>query len=55
MSGFDSLLIQVLASLALLTVGFNFRERNIGVFMLWIGMLSLMGIVLYKILSKLAE
>ncbi|MDE1164080.1 MAG: hypothetical protein PW845_01560 [Pseudomonas sp.] len=54
MDSFYSMLLQVMASLALLTVGFNFRERDLGVFTLWVGMLSLLGLVLYQILLKLS-
>ncbi len=53
MDEFTSLLIQVSASLGLLTFGFSLRERNIGILMLWLGMLCLLGIVLYKILVRI--
>ncbi|WP_455921336.1 hypothetical protein [Pseudomonas putida] len=53
MDEFTSLLIQVMASLGLLTFGFSLRERNIGILMLWLGMLCLLGIVLYKILVRI--
>lgn len=53
MDEFTSLLIQVMASFGLLTFGFSLRERNIGVLMLWLGMLCLLGIVLYKIVMRI--
>ncbi len=53
MDEFTTLLVQVMASLGLLTFGFSLRERNIGVLMIWIGMLCLLGLVLYKILVRI--
>ncbi|MDD2046419.1 hypothetical protein [Pseudomonas putida] len=53
MSAFQSLFLPVIAGLILLTVGFSMRERNIGVFMMWIGTLGMIGIMCWKILEKL--
>lgn len=53
MSAFQSMFLPVLAGLILLTVGFTNRERNAGVLMMWLGMLSILGIMVWKILEKL--
>ncbi|WAH57514.1 hypothetical protein LZ023_31855 [Pseudomonas silvicola] len=53
MDEFTLLLMQVTASLGLLTLGFSLRERDLGVLMIWFGMLCLLGIVLYKILVRI--
>lgn len=53
LSEFQSMFLPVLAGLILLTVGFTLRERNVGVFLIWIGMLGILGIMVYKILQKL--
>lgn len=55
MSAFHSMLIPIVAGMILLACGFNFRDHNAGVFTLWIGMLLILGTVIYKILAKLAE
>ena len=39
----------------MLAVGFNFRDKPLGVFGMWIGMLLILATVVYKILAKLAE
>ncbi|MBA1205292.1 hypothetical protein G7009_26645 [Pseudomonas capeferrum] len=54
MSAFHSMLLPVLAGLFMLSVGFSLRERDIGVLMMWIGTLSIFGIMCWKILEKLA-
>jgi hypothetical protein len=53
MSEFQMMFLPVIAGLILLTVGFNMRERNIGVLMMWIGTLGMIGIMAWKILEKL--
>ena len=53
MSPFLSLFVPVFLFLLLLTIGFSLRERNIGVLMMWIGMLGILGIMVWKILEKL--
>lgn len=53
MSEFQLMFLPVIAGLILLTVGFSMRERNIGVFMMWIGTLGMIGIMCWKILEKL--
>lgn len=53
MSAFHSMFLPVLAGLILLTIGFNKRESNSGVLMMWLGMLSILGIMVWKILEKL--
>ncbi len=55
MSAFHSMLIPILMGMILLAIGFNFRDKNLGVFSMWIGMLLILGTVVYKILAKLAE
>ncbi|OAI83868.1 hypothetical protein AYO28_04725 [Pseudomonas putida] len=53
LSTFQSMFLPVLAGLILLTIGFNKRENNSGVLMMWLGMLSILGIMVWKILEKL--
>ncbi|SDU87429.1 hypothetical protein [Pseudomonas mucidolens] len=55
MSAFHSMLIPILTGMILLAVGFNFRDKNLGVFGMWVGMLLILGTVIYKILAKLAD
>ena len=55
MSAFHSMLIPILAGMILLAIGFNFRDKNAGIFGMWIGMLLILATVIYKILAKLAE
>jgi hypothetical protein len=53
MDPIHSMLIPILAGMLLLCVGYSYQERGIGVFVLWLGMLCIMGTVGYKILEKL--
>ena len=55
MSTFQAMLIPILAGMLMLAIGFNFRDKNIGVFTMWIGMLTLLATVIFKILAKLNE
>lgn len=55
MSLFNSMLIPILSGMILLAIGFNFRDKNIGVFAMWIGMLVILATVVIKILAKLNE
>lgn len=55
MSSFHAMLIPILIGMILLAVGFNFRDKPVGVFGMWVGMLLILGTVVYKILAKLAE
>ncbi|AZF38505.1 hypothetical protein H0Z09_18940 [Pseudomonas sp. SWRI18] len=55
MSSFHAMLIPILIGMLLLAVGFNFRDKPLGVFGMWVGMLLILGTVVYKILAKLAE
>ncbi|WP_350617011.1 hypothetical protein [Pseudomonas sp. HY7a-MNA-CIBAN-0227] len=55
MQAFHTMLIPILTGMILLAVGFNFRDKNVGVFGMWVGMLLILGTVVYKILAKLAE
>lgn len=54
MSAFQSMFLPALAGLILLTVGFSLRERNVGVLMMWVGMIGMIGLMCWKILEKLA-
>jgi hypothetical protein len=49
------MLIPILAGMLMLAIGFNFRDKNIGVFTMWIGMLTILATVIFKILAKLNE
>ena len=55
MSSFNAMLVPILAGMILLPIGFNFRDKNVGVFAMWIGMLLILATVVIKILSKLNE
>ncbi|WP_223538632.1 hypothetical protein, partial [Pseudomonas sp. BF-R-12] len=55
MSSFHAMLIPILAGMILLAIGFNFRDKNAGVFAMWIGMLTILATVVFKILAKLNE
>lgn len=55
MSAFHSMLIPILAGMILLAIGFNFRDKNAGIFSMWIGMLLILATVIYKILAQLNE
>ncbi|MDI3272203.1 hypothetical protein ACYZT3_18610 [Pseudomonas sp. MDT1-16] len=55
MSSFHSMLIPILAGMIMLATGFNFRDKNAGVFAMWIGMLMILATVIFKILAKLNE
>ncbi|MBC3339020.1 Uncharacterised protein [Pseudomonas fluorescens] len=55
MSAFHAMLIPILTGMILLAVGFNFRDKNLGVFGMWVGMLLILGTIVYRILAKLAE
>ena len=55
MSAFHAMIIPILIGMFLLAVGFNFRDKPVGVFGMWVGMLLILGTVVYKILAKLAE
>ncbi|CAM3139338.1 hypothetical protein H097_25283 [Pseudomonas sp. FH4] len=55
MSAFHAMLIPILAGMILLAVGFNFRDKNLGVFGMWVGMLLILGTIVFRILAKLAE
>jgi hypothetical protein len=55
MSAFHSMLIPILAGMVLLAIGYNFRDKNAGIFSMWIGMLLILATVVYKILAQLAE
>ncbi|MCE0463438.1 MULTISPECIES: hypothetical protein [Pseudomonas] len=55
MSSLNAMLVPILAGMILLGIGFNFRDKNVGVFAMWIGMLLILATVLFRILSKLNE
>lgn len=43
MSSFHSMLVPILAGMILLAIGFNFRDKNLGVFSMWTGMLLILA------------
>ncbi|VVQ06248.1 hypothetical protein PS918_04699 [Pseudomonas fluorescens] len=55
LSSFHAMLVPILAGMILLALGFNFRDKNLGVFAMWIGMLTILATVIFKILAKLNE
>ncbi|MCU1760150.1 hypothetical protein NTD84_10560 [Pseudomonas sp. 14P_8.1_Bac3] len=55
MSSFHAMLIPILIGMILLAFGFNFRDKNAGVFAMWIGMLTILATIIFKILAKLNE
>ncbi|UZE22376.1 hypothetical protein LOY67_20400 [Pseudomonas sp. B21-056] len=52
---FNTMLVPILAGMVLLAIGFNFRDKNVGVFAMWIGMLLILATVLFRIMAKLNE
>lgn len=54
MPAIHAMLIPIVSGMILLAVGFNFRDKNIGVFVMWLGMLLILGTMVYKIFAKLA-
>jgi len=55
MSSFSAMLVPIIAGMILLAIGFNFRDKNVGVFAMWIGMLLILITVLFRIMAKLNE
>jgi hypothetical protein len=55
LSSFHAMLIPILSGMIMLAIGFNFRDKNAGVFAMWVGMLMILATVIYKILAKLNE
>jgi hypothetical protein len=55
MSSFHAMLIPILAGMIMLAIGFNFRDKNAGIFAMWVGMLMILATVVFKILAKLNE
>ena len=55
LSSFHAMLIPILSGMVMLAIGFNFRDKNLGVFAMWIGMLTILATVIFKILAKLNE
>ncbi|WP_417697534.1 hypothetical protein [Pseudomonas sp.] len=55
MSAFNAMLVPIIAGMILLAIGFNFRDKNVGVFAMWIGMLLILATVMFRILAKLNE
>ncbi|GFM88011.1 hypothetical protein PSCICO_34100 [Pseudomonas cichorii] len=53
MDPFHSMLMITVIGMLLLSVGFSYRDRGAGVFMIWIGMVFVIGTVGFKILEKL--
>ncbi|MDQ3203666.1 MAG: hypothetical protein M3Q94_16135 [Pseudomonadota bacterium] len=54
-SAFHAMLIPILIGMILLAIGYNFRDKNAGIFAMWVGMLTILGTVVFKILAKLNE
>ena len=52
---FNAMLIPILTGMILLAIGYNFRDKNAGIFAMWFGMLTILGTVVFKILAKLNE
>ena len=48
-----SLLFPLLTGMLLLCVGYSYQERTIGVFILWLGVICILGTATLKILEKL--
>ena len=53
MDAFFAMLVPVLAAMLLLCIGFSYQERAVGVFMIWLGMMIMLGTMGFKILQKL--
>jgi len=54
MDAFQSMLLPVVIGMLLLCVGYSYQERGAGVFSIWLGIVSILGTVGFKILEKLA-
>lgn len=54
-SSLIAMLVPIIAGMLLLAIGFNFRDKGVGVFTMWIGMLLILVTVLFKILTRLYE
>lgn len=54
MDAFHSMLIPIVFGMLLLCIGFSYRERGVGVFLMWFGMMSIIGMICFKIIEKLA-
>jgi hypothetical protein len=55
LSTFNAMLIPILIGMLMLAIGFNFRDKNVGVLAMWLGMLLILATVIFKILAKLNE
>ena len=55
LSSFHAMLVPILSGMIMLAIGFNFRDKNAGVFAMWVGMLMILATAIYKILAKLNE
>lgn len=55
LQSFNAMLIPILTGMILLAIGYNFRDKNAGIFAMWVGMLTILGTVVFKILAKLNE
>jgi hypothetical protein len=53
MNAFYAMLLPITIGMLLLCVGYSYRERGSGVFMIWVGMLLILGTIGFKILEKL--
>ncbi|MCD5970229.1 hypothetical protein [Pseudomonas quasicaspiana] len=49
-----SIPLPILAGMVLLCIGGNFQSRDSGEFMIWVGMIGILGTVIFKPLRKLA-
>lgn len=54
MDAFFSIPLRVPVGMFMLCTGYNYQERNSGVFMIWLGMIGILSTVVFKILEKLS-
>lgn len=54
MNAFYAMLLPIIIGMLLLCIGFSYQERGGGVFMIWLGMMLMLGMIGFKILEKLA-
>jgi hypothetical protein len=55
LSSFHAMLIPILSGMNMRANAYNTRDKNAGVFAMWVGMLMILATVIYKILAKLNE
>ena len=53
MDAFFSIPLRILVGMFMLCTGYNYQERNSGEFMIWLGMIEILGTVVFNLLQRL--